>query len=159
MRDAPHSIDPALIAELQLLSFNYASGVDRRDRDQLLSSFHPDATLTVFRSTEGAAKSPVPLRGHAEIGRITEMIAVYPQTFHFIGQSSFTLTDAGALGQVYCVAHHRWRDGAELDHVMYIRYNDMYRIGIDDHWRIATRALQVDWTETRTVEVPGRTSR
>ena len=159
MTDATRFIDPAIVGELQLLSFNYASGVDRRDSDQLLSTFHPDATLTVPGSSEGAGKPPVTLRGHVEIGRITERIAVYPQTFHFIGQSSFAPTDVGASGEIYCIAHHRWRDEAELDHVMYIRYDDVYRLGADDHWRIATRALQVDWTETKVVDVPGKTAR
>jgi len=159
MTDVARFIDPAMIGELQLLTINYASGVDRRDRNQLLSSFHPDATLTVPRSSEGAGKPPVTLRGLDEIGRITELIAIYPQTFHFIGQCSFAPTDVGASGEIYCIAHHRWRDEVELDHVMYIRYRDVYRLGTDDHWRIATRALQVDWTETRVVDVPGKTAR
>jgi hypothetical protein len=159
MTDVARFIDPAMIGELQLLTINYASGVDRRDRNQLLSSFHPDATLTVPRATEVAGKPPVTLRGHVEIGRITERIAIYAQTFHFIGQSSYAPTDVGASGEIYCIAHHRWRDKVELDHVMYIRYHDMYRLGTDDHWRIATRALQVDWTETKVVDVPGKTAR
>jgi hypothetical protein len=159
MIDTARFMEPAVVGELQLLSFNYASGVDRRDCDLLLSSFHPDATLTVPRSSEGAGKPSVTLRGHAEIGRITEVIAIYAQTFHFIGQSSFAPTDVGVSGEIYCIAHHRWRDEVELDHVMYIRYNDVYRLGLDDHWRIATRALQVDWTETKVVDVPGKTAR
>jgi hypothetical protein len=159
MRDAAPFIDPTLICELQLLSFNYASGVDRRDRDQLLSSFHPDATLTVLKSTWGVDKPPVALQGHAEIGRIVDLIAIYPQTFHFIGQSSFASTDLGASGEIYCIAHHRWTDEVELDHVMYIRYNDVYRLGTDDRWRIATRAVQVEWTDTKVVDVPGKTAR
>jgi hypothetical protein len=159
MTDAARFIDPLTIGELQLLSFNYASGVDRRDCNQLLSSFHPDASLTIARSSEGDGKPSVTLRGHVEIGRITELIAIYPQTFHFIGQSSFELTGAGASGEVYCIAHHRWRDEVELDHVMYIRYNDVYRLGADDHWRITTRALQVAWSETKVVDVPGKTAR
>jgi hypothetical protein len=60
------------------------------------------------------AKQPVTLRGHVEIGRITELIAIYPKTFHFIGQSSFAPTDVGASGEVHCIAHHRWRDEVEF---------------------------------------------
>lgn len=150
--------EPAVVEELRALAYRYASGVDRRDRVQLLSAFHPDATLTVVRGAGPDARRSRPMQGHAEIGRIVERIAVYSQTFHFLGQSDYSLTEAGASGEIWCIAHHRWpADDAELDHIMYIRYTDEYRIGGDSRWRIADRAVVVDWSETRVVEVPGRT--
>ena len=152
-------VEPVVVEELRSLSRSYASGVDRRDLDLLLSSFHPDATLTVVRPTDVGARPPKPLRGHAEIGRIIERIAIYQQTFHFLGQSDYSLTAARASGEISCIAHHRWRAEAELDHVMYIRYADEYRTGADDRWRIASRTVMVDWSETQVVEVPGRRPR
>jgi len=153
------AIDPQLHGELQLLSVRYAAGVDHRDREMLLTAFHSDATLTIAGSMEKVDAQPVILRGHVQIGRITEWIAVYSQTFHFIGQSSFRPTDAGVVGEVSCIAHHRWSDEVEFDHVMYIRYQDEYRVGADNSWRIAARTVRADWTETRIVDVPGRTAR
>ena len=151
-------IEPAVVDELRALAFRYASGVDRRDREQLLSAFHPDATLTVVRGAGPDAPRSRPMQGHAEIGRIVERIAVYSHTFHFLGQSDYARTEAGAVGEIWCTAHHRWPTdgGVELDHTMYIRYRDEYRID-GGAWRIADRAVVVDWSETREVEVPGRT--
>ncbi len=160
MADVPvEGIDPPLNRELQLLSVTYASGVDRRNREMLLTAFHSDATLTIANSTESVDGQPVVLQGHDQIGRITDWIAVYSQTFHFIGQSSFTTRDTGVMGEVSCIAHHRWSDEVELDHVMYIRYQDNYRVGADNRWRIAARTVRADWTETKVVDVPGRRAR
>jgi len=150
-------LDPAVVEELRSLSFRYATGVDRRDLDLFLSAFHPDATLTVERPG-GPAR---PMRGHAEIGRVMERIAVYGLTFHFLGQTAYAPTDAGASGSVACIGHHLWRDedDGELDHVMYLRYTDEYRTGADGRWRIAARSVVVDWSETRAVDVPGKRPR
>jgi hypothetical protein len=151
-------LDPAVVEELRSLSFRYATGVDRRDLDLFLSSFHPDATLTVERPQAGPAR---PMHGHAEIGRVTERIAVYAQTFHFLGQTAYAPTETGASGSIACIGHHLWRDDDEgaLDHVMYIRYTDEYRTGDDGRWRISTRTVTVDWSETRAVDVPGKRPR
>ena len=155
---AADPVDPVTVEALRSLSFRYASGVDRRDLDLFLGSFHHDATLTVVRAT-GGTEPPRPMRGHAEIGRVIERIGIYRQTFHFLGQSAYALTAEGASGDVTCIGHHLWHDGGELDHVMYIRYADGYRIGDDDRWRIAARTVVVDWSETRAVESPGRRPR
>jgi hypothetical protein len=160
MTDKRDEVDPATVEELRSLSFRYASGVDRRDLDLFLSAFHPDATLTVRRAT-GRSEPPPPMRGHAEIGRVIERIGMYQQTFHFLGQSGYALNATGASGEVSCVAHHRWRDAddGELDHVMYIRYADEYRVGDDDRWRISARTVVVDWSETRAVDLAGKRPR
>jgi hypothetical protein len=157
MTDKPGSLDPAIVDELRSLSSRYASGVDRRDLDRFLSSFHTDATLTVTRASGGSEPRP-PMSGHAAIGQVIERIGMYQQTFHFLGQDDYDVTPTGASGEVSCIAHHRWRDedDGELDHVMYIRYADEYRVGGDDRWRISARTVVVDWSETRAVDLPGR---
>jgi ketosteroid isomerase-like protein len=146
--------DPATSAALRSLARDYASGVDRRDRELLLSAFHADATLTVARYDDPTS-SPRTMTGHDEIGRIVERIARYSHTFHFLGQHDYRLTDAGATGEVSCIAHHRWTDDGDRDHVMYIRYADEYRLGDDGRWRIAARIVGVDWSETRVIDAPG----
>jgi hypothetical protein len=150
-------LGPAVVEELRSLSFRYATGVDRRDLDLFLSAFHPDATLTVERPPAPAR----PMRGHAEIGRVMERITIYAQTFHFLGQTAYAPTAAGASGSVACIGHHLWRDDddGDLDHVMYIRYTDEYRTGDDGRWRISARTVAVDWSETRAVDVPGKRPR
>jgi ketosteroid isomerase-like protein len=130
--------------ELLQLPARYAAGIDRRDVDLFLSAFHDDATLTVM----GA--DPTTFRSHAELARVIELIDRYDKTFHFVGQVLIDVDgDRAARGEVYCTAYH-WREEQRLLHrkVMYIRYRDEYRCGADGHWRIATRTVQTDRTET-----------
>lgn len=143
--------------ELRTLAANYAEAVDQRDRELLLSAFHPDATLEIIRPAGNNARPNTVMRGHDQIGRIVTAITKYRQTFHMLGQSTYLPTADGASGLVACIAHHRWTDTEELDHIMYIRYADQYRIGPDTHWRISARQLHVQWTETRIVDDPGET--
>ncbi len=152
-------VEVAVAHELWSLSVAYAAGVDRRDRDLLLSAFDPGGVLTVIRPH--ATTPPRPLNGHDEIGRIFERLALFERTFHFLGQSSYAATEQGATGEIACIAHHRWTDatGRELDHVMYIRYADDYHQTPDARWVIADRTVGVEWTETRVLDVPGSTPR
>lgn len=126
-------------AQLRRLAVSYARGVDRRDRALFLSAFHPDATLTV---TSGRV-----LRGHDEIGQVTELVKRFSTTFHFLGQSAYEPPDDGldpkgtAWGEVYCVAHHWAERRPKL--TMYIRYQDNYRQD-DTGWLITARHIVVD---------------
>jgi ketosteroid isomerase-like protein len=128
--------DEALVRRLAV---SYARGVDRRDRALFLSAFHPDATLTV--------PSGQVLKGHDEIGKVTEAIARYDRTFHFLGQSAYEPPDEGldlrgtARGEVYCIAHH-WTAGRPK-WTMYIRYQDVY-LQNDAGWLISARRVVVD---------------
>jgi hypothetical protein len=129
-------------AQLRRLAVSYARGVDRRDRALFLSAFAPDATLLV--------PSGRVLRGHEEIGQVTEAIRRYDRTFHFLGQSAYEPPDEGldlrgtARGEVYCIAHH-WTEGRPK-WIMYIRYQDTYKQ--DDYgWLISARHVVVDSEE------------
>lgn len=153
-----HPLDPALVDELRTLARTYASGVDRRDLGLFLTAFEDDATLAVVRHDDPAAAPPT-MQGHDQIGRVIERIDIYSHTFHSLGQSHHVRSADGVSGEVSCVAHHRWHDEVDLDHVLYIRYADTYRVGGDGRWRIATRTVGVDWSETRVVDVPGRSAR
>jgi len=148
--------DADVRAALRSLAECYASGVDRRDRTTLLGAFHPDATLAVYDPSDAA--EPVSRReGHDQIGRIPEYLSVYARTFHLLGQSVYDIGDGLATGEVYCVAHHLIpnRHGG-TDRVMYIRYEDMYRPDAGGAWKIGTRRVLVDWTETHATDPPGR---
>lgn len=154
------AVEPDIAQELRSLASRYAAAVDRRDRELLLSVFHVDATLTVVRHhADGTDARPAQMRGHAEIGRVVDRLGAYTHTFHFLGQCDYVRDDAGASGEVACVAHHRWTDDVERDHVMYIRYGDEYLPGDDGCWRIASRTVAVDWSETRVIDTPGRSAR
>lgn len=143
---------------LRSLAASYAAGVDRRQRDLFLSAFHPGATLAVHRPRAQPDDEPQFMRGHAELGRVVELIARYPMTFHLLGQARYEVDGDRASGEVYCVAHH-YAPGDEgaRDHVMYIRYDDVYSRDHGGPWKIDRRDVRTDWTETRQVtDAPGR---
>jgi hypothetical protein len=100
------------------------------------------------------------MHGHAEIGRVIERIAVYPKTFHMLGQSRYDVRAGTATGEVYCQAHHyAFTDEGDVNRVMYIRYLDDYLPAADGTWRISSRRVLVDWTETHHVDPPTDRSR
>ena len=135
---------------LRSLAACYAAGVDRRQLDLFLSAFHRDATLAVHRPQAGPDDKPRLMRGHAEIGRVVELIARYPATFHLLGQGRYEVAGDRASGEVYCVAsHYIPADQGAGNHVMYIRYDDEYRRDPSGPWKIERRDVRTQWTETR----------
>jgi hypothetical protein len=142
-------------AALRNLAERYAQGVDRRDREVFLSAFHPDATLAVHHPSEKEEGINV-MQGHEQIGRVPEFIQVYPKTYHVLGQSTYEIDGDTATGETYCVAHHLTPDRhGGTNYVMYIRYADTYRRD-GGEWRIATRRVNVDWTDHRAANPEGR---
>jgi hypothetical protein len=138
---------------LRDLAVRYASGVDRRNRAVFVSVFEPDAVLVVHRSS--SSKGPTELRGHDQLARVLQTIARYDRTFHFLGQSSYRQQGAVAEGEVHCMAHHLDLAGAvATDHVMFIRYQDRYARDRPGTWRIRSREVLVDWTESRAADRP-----
>jgi hypothetical protein len=138
----------AIKAELRVLAEDYASGADRRDPDVFVSVFLPDGRLRVYR---GDSTEPSSVRvGHEELMRVPGRLATYAKTFHFLGQSTYEIRDSQATGAVHCLAHHLTLDGhGTTNHVMHIRYDDIYHPDADGNWKIADRRVNVEWTETR----------
>jgi ketosteroid isomerase-like protein len=138
---------------LRALGEQYASAVDRRDRETFLGVFHPDAVLVLLDHAD-PSKVTATLRGHEELANVTERIARYDKTFHFVGNSRYEIDGDRARGEVYCLAHHldANRHGG-TDYVMLIRYEDVYSRR-DGRWGIDERRLITDWTELRTANRP-----
>lgn len=138
---------------LRALGAGYATSVDRRDTDGFVAVFAPDAVLRVH--DPGVYDEPRSvLHGSEELARVIERISVYDATFHFLGQATYAGDGDGATGEVYCTARHltRTRHGA-TDFTMLIRYRDHYG-RVDGQWRIAERAVLVDWTALQTAIPP-----
>lgn len=145
--------DGDLHRALHDLSCRYARAADRRDATAFVGVFAPDGRLAV--SAPGEPERIVGTRqGHDELAGITRALGRYHRTFHLLGQATYERSGRGALGEIYCVAHHLvlGPSGAE-DQVMYIRYADEY--GDDSgRWLITSRTVQIDWTETRPADRP-----
>ncbi|WP_328473224.1 nuclear transport factor 2 family protein [Actinoplanes sp. NBC_00393] len=124
-------------AQLQELAARYAAGVDRRDRELLLSTMHPQARVHI-------PARRIELVGHEQIPRLLELLARFEKTFHLVGNACYEVDGDTASGEVYCQAHHL-RSG--LDFTTINRYQDVYA-RTDDGWRFTERIILIDWTYT-----------
>jgi hypothetical protein len=146
----PRSIEESL----RSLSACYAAGVDRRDLELFLGAFHMDASLIVYPVPTVGLEPTRIMRGHDEIGQVTQRISAYAKTFHKLGQGLYDIDEYVATGEVYCVAYHLTVDGPmRTNRVMYIRYQDSYRRTPGGDWRIGSREVRPDWTEIRDVSL------
>jgi ketosteroid isomerase-like protein len=144
---------------LRALAFRYASALDRREREELLSVFCPDAILRVIRRNPDGGERVSIRTGHRQVGEIIDVISRYDGTFHFVGNQLYEVRGDEASGEVYCLAHHFARnDRGGTDVVMFIRYHDLYRRVADGAWLVAERDVRVDWIEERVGVTPETTN-
>jgi SnoaL-like protein len=142
---------------LRRLAALYARGADRGEPETFAGVFLPGARLRVYRVPD--LETPMTdMTGHEALskvpGKLTER---YTRTFHFLGQSTYDIGADEATGEVYCLAHHLTADAhGGTSYVMHMRYSDTYRRDENGDWKIAERTAEVDWTETRAANPPGR---
>jgi 3-phenylpropionate/cinnamic acid dioxygenase small subunit len=140
--------------EIAELSARYALYVDQRDWLALAELFTPDAellqpdppqSLTPVRSVIGPnaiidamhALESIPVTQHAVLGTVIDL-----------GDEPDTAS-GWITGQANHVTTH---DDKHRNLVWYLHYRDEYR-RTDDGWRIARRAVHIDWIETRPVRL------
>jgi ketosteroid isomerase-like protein len=141
---------PAERFELRDLVDAYATAIDERDTELLVSLFTPDANLFVVE--DGREEELARYDGAAELARLMDRLDQYGPTMHVISNHRVRVDGASATGVAYCLAHHlAERDGATQDLVMAIRYFDRYARGEDDEWKIAERKIVRYWDELRPV--------
>jgi ketosteroid isomerase-like protein len=127
----------------------YAYCADRRDAKGQMALFTPDTHFVVYMN----AKDPKPsqeLRSREALAPVFADLNRYAATMHFVGQSTIlTLTDDGATGEAYCLAHHLTVDGGKRRlMIATLRYADTFAKK-DGAWLFAERRLYVDWLEDR----------
>jgi hypothetical protein len=125
------------------LAARYAAAVDQRAFDQLRDVFTTDCQLDTGRSIrDGTDKVIEAMQG----------LLRYEATSHLVGQQVLTPVDDGVVdGLTYCTAHHLFDHGDHrTDTVMHIHYHDRF-VAVGDGWRVATRRLEVLWTDEQPV--------
>jgi hypothetical protein len=132
---------------LRRLAAIYAMAADRHDGEMYAGVFLADGRLTVRRSF-APDESVTDVCGHQALAGIPMSLHnAYDRTFHFVGQSLYSIGRDEATGTVYCQASHLAPDrGTSV--VMLIHYEDRYRRREDQGWRIEGRTAWIDWTET-----------
>lgn len=132
---------PAEVLALHDLVHRYAAYVDDRELDRAAALFALDGVL-VPAGREPAVGRPAVRAALAVLDRVGV-------TAHQVGGIVLDRTGPHvAAGRVTAVAHHV--DGG-TDHVWHLVYRDDYR-RIDGRWHFARRALEVVFTEERTVQ-------
>ena len=139
--------------DIKNLSHRYAIALDRDDREEWASLFSDDVAFESGGAT----------RGLDDVLRIPRVqLARYAKTLHAVTTQKIVLAGDTATGEVYCVAHHLWRDTHQngrlpfdLSHNFLIRYEDDYA-RVDGRWVFTRRRLS---TEARFVDqiIPAQT--
>lgn len=122
------------------LACKYMRGLDRLDRDLLLSVFFDDGRCEYGFSNGSPAEF---------IGFAIDALSGHEANHHMIGNTLIDVEGDEAWGEVYFNAYHKIKgeDGFE-DVIIAGRYLDRYekRDGI---WKMAYRSERVDWSRTQ----------
>jgi len=127
----------------------YAHCADRRDANVQMSLFTADTHFAVHMNAKDATPSQE-LHSREALAPVFAELNKYEATTHFLGQSTiFTLTEDGATGEAYCLAHHVTLEGGKRRLMLAsLRYLDTF-VKNDGSWLFAERRLYVDWMEER----------
>ncbi len=139
-------VDRAAISDLIL---RYSRAVDRRDWDEVLACFTPDAQVDYGR-----------FQGNAEevFGSIRKAFKLFEHTMHFMEPRVIEIVGDGARAETYGIAYHRrTQDGQPKDLVVGLRYSDEL-VRREDAWLFQRRALEYIFERDDAVVVPGLTS-
>ncbi len=125
--------------EIYELSCKYMRGLDRLDRDLLLSLFAEDAWCD-YGFTKGTAEEFV--------GFAITALQDHAANQHMIGNVLIDIEGDEAFGEVYFNAYHKVAGEAGFEDVIIAgRYLDRYEKR-NDVWKFVYRSERVDWSRT-----------
>jgi SnoaL-like domain len=126
----------------------YCRGIDRVDKDLLLSVYHPGAT-----DDHGIFCGPAEEFADFAVKTLKAEIC----TAHVLGQTDIRFDGNTAYAETYCSAYHlREIDGKPNLYSMCGRYIDRFE-NRNGEWRIADRKVLMDWVDQRIVSSVGLT--
>lgn len=127
-----------LVARTQIHDalMRYCRGVDRLDREMMLSAYHPGA-----RDSHGSFEGPVEEFVEWVIERHRDRII---SCTHFVGNTLMKFEGDAAYCESYVIAMHRLSiDGVLQDMTGVARYIDRFEPR-EGHWKIADRVVVFD---------------
>jgi uncharacterized protein (TIGR02246 family) len=135
--------------ELRDLSLRYARACDTHDGAELARIFTDDAVIEA---------PPHVMTGRDQIVAVIPSLLsqMYLRTMHLVHNDLAWIDGDEARGETYCLAHHLTPagDGKATDFIMAIVYANRFR-RTDGVWRFSHRRLNVGWTQTVSVDLPG----
>jgi len=125
--------------EIYELACRYSRGLDRLDRELLLSVFHEDGWCE-YGFSNGIPADFIDFA----IGALKD----HEANQHLVGNILIDVVGDEAFGEVYFNAYHKIKTDAGFEDVIIAgRYLDRYECR-DGEWKMAYRSERVDWSRT-----------
>ncbi len=135
--------------DIQQLINAYGHDADRRLAQEQANLFTEDGAIENYRIDRSGNKPDTILKGRSSLLNGFGILKKYDITMHFIGQTTIEVNGDSATGEVYCLAHHFWKEnGKRMLMVIGIRYYDTY-VRQNNKWLFAKRKLIYDWIDKR----------
>ncbi len=141
-------IDPQELshrAEIVDALLSYTRGIDRLDRESVISAFHPGATLNNY------GPEPMSIEEFVEYA-LPSLEKRYAATQHRVSNIRVEISQDRALVESYVLAYHiESGEGPMRLHTFNGRYIDTFTL-LDGHWKINERSLRNDWSKVENID-------
>ena len=119
---------------------SYTRGIDRLDKESVISAFHPGAILNNY------GPEPMPIEDFVEYA-LPSLKQRYSETQHRVSNIRIEIKEDRALVESYVLAYHvKSSENSKQLHTFNGRYIDTFALR-DAHWKISERFLRNDWSK------------
>jgi len=127
-------------AEIVDALLSYTRGIDRLDKESVISAFHPGAILNNY------GPEPMPIEDFVEYA-LPSLKQRYSATQHRVSNIRIEIKEDRALVESYVLAYHiKSSESSKQLHTFNGRYIDTFALR-DAHWKISERFLRNDWSK------------
>ena len=124
---------------------SYTRGIDRLDKESVISAFHPGATLNNY------GPEPMSIEEFVEYA-LPSLEKRYAATQHRVSNIRVEISQDRALVESYVLAYHiESGEGPTRLHTFNGRYIDTFTL-LDGHWKINERSLRNDWSKVENID-------
>ena len=119
---------------------SYTRGIDRLDKERVISAFHPGAILNNY------GPEPMSIEDFVEYA-LPSLKQRYSATQHRVSNIRIEIKEDRALVESYVLAYHvKSSESSKQLHTFNGRYIDTFALR-DAHWKISERFLRNDWSK------------
>ena len=138
--------EPSQRAEIVDKLLSYTRGIDRLDKQSVISAFHPGATLNNY------GPNPMSIEDFVEYA-LPSLQKRYSATQHRVSNVRVEINGDKALVESYVLAYHieSGKDSKRL-HTFNGRYIDTFTYS-NRQWKISERSLRNDWSKVEDISV------
>ena len=131
-------------AEIVDALLSYTRGIDRLDKESVISAFHPGAILNNY------GPEPMPIEDFVEYA-LPSLKQRYSATQHRVSNIRIEIKEDRALVESYVLAYHvKSSENSNQLHTFNGRYIDTFTLRYE-HWKISERFLRNDWSKVEDI--------